>query len=79
VITTVREILAVVKAGEAVALLNGEAERYYPDPGVRYIDIDVPPVETALVRRRADRRRVILDLETCSREVAADHRPKIES
>src|SRR5258705_8870582 len=56
VITTVREILAVVKSGGAVALLNGEAQRYYSDPGIKYIDIDVPPVGTALVRRRADHR-----------------------
>src|ERR1700738_4544275 len=41
VVETVREILAVVKSGEAVALLSAAAERYYSDPGVRYIDIDV--------------------------------------
>jgi LysR family transcriptional regulator, benzoate and cis,cis-muconate-responsive activator of ben and cat genes len=43
VIETVREMLAVVKSGEVVALMNAEAERYYSDPGIRYIDIDVPP------------------------------------
>jgi DNA-binding transcriptional LysR family regulator len=73
VVETVRELLAVVKSGEAVALMSAEAERYYSDPGVRYIHIDVAPVGTALVRRRADRRRVILDLEECSRDVAANH------
>jgi LysR family transcriptional regulator, benzoate and cis,cis-muconate-responsive activator of ben and cat genes len=78
-IRTVREMLAVVKSGEAVALLNAEAERYYSDPGIRYIDIDVAPVETALVRRRADRRRVILDLEECSRDVAAAQRSNINA
>ena len=79
VIETVREMLAVVKSGEVVALMNGEAERYYSDPGIRYIDIDVPPTGTALVRRRADRRPVIMDLEECSREVVADHRSKINT
>ena len=74
VIETVREMLAVVKSGEAVALMNAEAERYYSDPGITYIDIVAPPTGTALVRRRADRRRVILALEECSSEVAADHR-----
>ncbi|SDI21778.1 MULTISPECIES: LysR family transcriptional regulator [Bradyrhizobium] len=73
VVETVREMFAVVKSGEVVALMSAAAERYYSDPGVRYIDIDVPPVGTALVRRRADRRRVILDLEECSRDVAANH------
>jgi LysR family transcriptional regulator, benzoate and cis,cis-muconate-responsive activator of ben and cat genes len=79
VIETVREVLAVVKSGEVVAILNAEAERYYSDPGIRYIDIELPPTGTALVRRRADRRRVILALEECSREVAADHRPNISA
>lgn len=71
VITTVRECLAVVESGEAVAFMLGRAERYYPNPGIRYIEVDVPPVATALVRRRADRRRAILDIEECSRDVAA--------
>ena len=71
VVGTVRECLAVVESGEAVVIFGGRAEHYYSNPGIRYIEIDVPPVGTALVRRRADRRRVILDLEECSRDVAA--------
>jgi DNA-binding transcriptional LysR family regulator len=70
-VTTVRECLAVVESGEAVCVFPGRAERYFSNPGVRYVDIDLPPVATALVRRRADRRRVIGDLEKCSRDVAA--------
>jgi LysR family transcriptional regulator, benzoate and cis,cis-muconate-responsive activator of ben and cat genes len=79
IIETVREMLAVVKSGEAVALMNAEAERYYSDPGIKYIDIDVQPTGTALVRRRTDPRRVIMDLEECSREVVADHRSKLNT
>ena len=79
IIETVREMLAVVKSGEVVALMNAEAERYYSDPGIKYIDIDVQPTGTALVRRRADRRRVIMDIEECSREVVADHRSKLNT
>jgi DNA-binding transcriptional LysR family regulator len=70
VVTTVRECLAVVESGEAVVIFGGRAERYYSNPGIRYIEIDLPPVGTALVRRRADRRRVMADLEKCSRDVA---------
>jgi DNA-binding transcriptional LysR family regulator len=70
VVTTIRECLAVVESGKAVVLFGGRAERYYSNPGIRYIEIDLPPVETALVRRRADRRRVMADLERCSRDVA---------
>jgi DNA-binding transcriptional LysR family regulator len=71
VVGTVRECLAVVESGEAVVIFGGRAEHYYSNPGIRYIEIDVSPVGTALVRRRADRRRVILDLEECSRDIAA--------
>jgi LysR family transcriptional regulator, benzoate and cis,cis-muconate-responsive activator of ben and cat genes len=71
VVATVRECLAVVESGEAVVIFAGRAEHYYSNPGIRYIELDVPPVGTALVRRRADRRRVILDLEECSRDIAA--------
>ena len=77
VVETVREMLAVVRSGDAVALMNREAERYYSDPGIKYIDIDVAPVETAMVRRRSDRRRVIQSVEECSREIAAEYRSDI--
>jgi DNA-binding transcriptional LysR family regulator len=71
IVTTVRECLAVVESGKAVVVVGERLEHYYSNPAIRYIEIGVPPVETALVRRRADRRRVILDLEECSRDVAA--------
>ena len=71
VVTTVRECLAVVESGEAVVIFPGRAERYFSNPGIKYIEIDLPPVGTALVRRRADRRRVTGDLEKCARAVAA--------
>jgi DNA-binding transcriptional LysR family regulator len=71
VVTTVRECLAVVESGEAVVIVGERLEHYYSNPAIRYIEIGVAPVETALVRRRADRRRAIQDLEACSRDVAA--------
>jgi LysR family transcriptional regulator, benzoate and cis,cis-muconate-responsive activator of ben and cat genes len=70
VVTTVRECLAVVESGEAVVIFPGRAERYFSNPGIKYVEIALPPVGTALVRRRADRRRVIGDLEKCARDVA---------
>jgi DNA-binding transcriptional LysR family regulator len=71
VVTTIRECLAVVESGEAVVIVGARAEHYYSNPRIRFIEIGVPPVGTALVRRRADRRRVIQDLEECSRDVVA--------
>jgi DNA-binding transcriptional LysR family regulator len=70
VVTTVRECLAVVESGEGVVIFGGRAEHYYSNPGVKYIEIDLPPVATALVRRRADRRRLMMNLEECSRDIA---------
>jgi hypothetical protein len=71
VVTTIRESLAVVESGEAVVIVRARAEHYCSNPRIRFIEIGVPPVGTALVRRRADRRRVIQDLEECARDVAA--------
>jgi hypothetical protein len=71
VVTTIRECLAVVESGEAVVIVGARAEHYYSNPRIRFVEIGVPPVATALVRRRADRRRAIQDLEECSRDVAA--------
>jgi LysR family transcriptional regulator, benzoate and cis,cis-muconate-responsive activator of ben and cat genes len=71
VVETVRECLAVVESGKAVVIFGARAEHYYSNPGIKYIEIDLPPVATALVRRRADRRRSILDLQECSRDIAA--------
>jgi LysR family transcriptional regulator, benzoate and cis,cis-muconate-responsive activator of ben and cat genes len=71
VVTTVRECLAVVESGEGVVIFPGRAERYFSNPGIKYVEIDLPTVGTALVRRRVDRRRVIADLEKCAHDVAA--------
>jgi LysR family transcriptional regulator, benzoate and cis,cis-muconate-responsive activator of ben and cat genes len=71
VVTTIRECLAVVESGEAVLTVGERMERYYANPAIKYIEIAIPPVGTALVRRRADRRRAIQSLEECARDVAA--------
>jgi DNA-binding transcriptional LysR family regulator len=71
VVTTIRECLAVVESGEAVVIVGERLEHYYSNPAIRYIEIGVPLVGTALVRRRDDRRRAIQDLEEGSLDVAA--------
>lgn len=72
IVRTVRECLASVETGEAVAIMSARPESYYSSPGVRYLDIDLPPVPTALVRRRSEARQTVLVLEECSRIVAAE-------
>jgi DNA-binding transcriptional LysR family regulator len=71
VVTTIRECLAAVESREAVVIVGERLERYYSNPAIRYVEIGVAPVETALVRRRADRRRAIQELEECARDVAS--------
>lgn len=67
---TVRECLAAVETGDAVVVMCARAESYYSNPRIRYLDIDLPPVRTALVRRRSDTRKVIQNLEECAQSVA---------
>jgi DNA-binding transcriptional LysR family regulator len=70
VVRTVRECLAAVESGGAVMIMCARSESYYSNPGVRYLDIDLPSVPTALVRRRSDTRKAVLDLEECAQTVA---------
>jgi DNA-binding transcriptional LysR family regulator len=70
-VRTVRECLSAVETGEAVVIMGARSESYYANPGIRYLDIDVPTVPTALVRKRTDARRSIEDLEECAQRVAA--------
>jgi LysR family transcriptional regulator, benzoate and cis,cis-muconate-responsive activator of ben and cat genes len=72
---TVRECMAAVEAGTAVVVMCSRSQPYYSNPGVRYLNIDLPPVPTALVRRRSDNRQAILDLEDCARTVAGTRVP----
>jgi LysR family transcriptional regulator, benzoate and cis,cis-muconate-responsive activator of ben and cat genes len=71
VVRTIRECLAAVETRDAVAIMCARSESYYSNPGVRYLNIDLPPVPTALVRRHSDTRQAVLDLEECARSVVA--------
>lgn len=70
-IHTVREGLAAVAAGQGVFGLTQEAQNYYLQPGVVFVPIDLPPVQSAIVIRARDRRPVLEDLERSARRVAA--------
>lgn len=71
VIRTVREGLSAVAAGEAVMTITARAQEYFRHPGVTFVEIDLPPIQSALVSRVSDHRTVIKDLENASRRVAA--------
>jgi DNA-binding transcriptional LysR family regulator len=72
VVRTVRECMAAVETGSAVVIMGARSEPYYSHPGVRYLNIDLPPAPTALVWRRSETRQAILSLEECARGVASE-------
>lgn len=71
VIHTVREGLSVVASGDAVMTITARAQDYFKHPGVTFVEIDLPPIQSALVSRVADHRQVIRDLELAARKAAA--------
>lgn len=71
VIHTVREGLAEVAAGRSVMTITARAQEYFKHPGVTFVEIDLPPIQSALVSRVSDHRQVIRDLETSARKAAA--------
>jgi len=70
-IRTVREGLSAVAAGGAVMTISARAQRYFQHPGVVFVSIDLPPIQSALVSRAFDQRTVIRDLELASQTVMA--------
>lgn len=66
-ISTVREGLAAVASGTCVMTLTSRARQYFTHPGVEYVAIDLPPVESALSWSAVDRRSALLDLDAAAR------------
>ncbi|WP_046867254.1 LysR family transcriptional regulator [Microvirga massiliensis] len=69
-ITTVREGLLAVAAGDCVMTLSARARDYFTHPGIAFVELDLPPIENALAWRADDNRAVIQDLEHAARTVA---------
>ena len=63
--------MSAVAAGEAVMTITARAQEYFRHPGVTFVEIDLPPIQSALVSRVSDHRTVIKDLENASQRVAA--------
>lgn len=69
-IATVREGLVAVAAGQGVMTLTSRARDYFAHPGIVFIEIDLPPIKSALTWRIFDHRAGIRDLEAAARAVA---------
>ncbi|MBC2887123.1 LysR family transcriptional regulator [Ochrobactrum sp. CM-21-5] len=70
-ISTVREGLVAVTAGQCVMTLTSRARQYFSHPGAEFIEIDLAPIRSALTWRTFDHRSSIRDLELAARAVAA--------
>ncbi|MGO4103840.1 LysR family transcriptional regulator [Leifsonia sp. YAF41] len=71
IIRTVREGLAAVEAGQGVMTMTWRAQNYFRQPGVTFVELDLPPIQSALVTRAADHRPILTDLENAARKAAA--------
>ncbi|MFF0450749.1 LysR substrate-binding domain-containing protein [Streptomyces sp. NPDC004609] len=71
VIHTIREGLAAVEAGRGVMTLTWRSQNYYRQPGVTFVELDLPPIQSALVVREADKRTVLREFERAARRAAA--------
>ena len=58
-ITTIREGIAAVSAGEGCLMITKRAVDYYRTPNVEFVDIDLPSMPSALVRRTKDQRPIL--------------------
>ncbi|ACB96545.1 LysR family transcriptional regulator [Beijerinckia indica] len=55
-IRTVREGIAAVVAGHGVFFLTKRAAHYYATPRMTFVEVNLPPIQSALVWRRGDAR-----------------------
>lgn len=78
VVATIREGFGAVARGQAVMTISQRAQRYFGHPGTAFVEIDLPPTESALVKRRGDQRRVVDDLERVARKTAARYGSLVE-
>ncbi|QBJ96824.1 LysR family transcriptional regulator [Rhodococcus sp. ABRD24] len=63
-ITTIREGIAAVSAGAGCLMITKRAVDYYGTPNVEFVEIDLPSMPTALLRRTNDRRPILHKVDT---------------
>jgi LysR family transcriptional regulator, benzoate and cis,cis-muconate-responsive activator of ben and cat genes len=72
-VRTMREAMNAVVAGKALMILTRRAASYYSTPGVSLVEIELPPISSALVWRREDRRPVIRTVNNILTSLAQQH------
>lgn len=75
IIRTVREGIAAVVADQGVFFLTKRAVQYYATPRVTYVEVNLPPIQSALVWRQGDNRLSINQLCRLLLRAAKDDLP----
>ncbi|TDF86720.1 LysR family transcriptional regulator [Pseudomonas sp. H9] len=58
-VRTIREALAAVSARQGLVMVTQRAANYYATPNVAFVEIQLPPIASALVQRADDARRIL--------------------
>lgn len=74
-VRTLREAMTTVAAGQGLMILTKRAASYYATPGISFIEIDMPPICSALVWRREDRRPIVGKVDALLTDLARVHCP----
>ncbi|MGF7123014.1 LysR family transcriptional regulator [Rhodococcus sp. AG1013] len=69
-ITTIREGIAAVSAGEGSLMITKRAVDYYGTPNVDFVAIDLPSMPSALVRRTNDHRPILAKVDALLYKIA---------
>lgn len=74
VIRTVREGIAAVIAGSGIFFITKRAAQYYATPRVAFIEVNLPPIHSALCWKADDRRQIVKDFNQSTVQAAHDER-----
>ncbi len=73
VVRTIREGIAAVNTRVGLLMLTKRAASYYATPEIAFVEIDLPAMPSALVRRVDDHRPILQDLEALLLRIAERH------
>ncbi|NMK49859.1 LysR family transcriptional regulator [Achromobacter sp. Bel] len=73
VVRTIREGIAAVNTRQGLLMLTKRAASYYATPEIAFVEIDLPAMPSALVRRADDNRLILQELDTLLLRIAERH------
>lgn len=73
VVRTIREGIAAVNTRQGLLMLTKRAASYYATPEIAFVEIDLPAMPSALVRRADDNRQILQELDALLLRIAERH------